>query len=252
MPAPPPPPEELHSRFLKRIRELDPHSSPYDKFRDLCALAYCAIAKQTALSEVRAQELEDRYMQIVGTYRDKNTVRAYPELLAFAQIALSQGGCDFLGRLSSELEILNSENGQTFSPYPLARLMAQMTLGDAAALIKRDGYLTLCEPASGAGVMVLAAADVLQEQGFNPSETLLAEATDVAALCFHMSYIQLAMRGIPARVIHGDSLSREVIEWSWTPAAIPFMIRHPAMFAKQANEPATPASPAPPQDFSLI
>jgi hypothetical protein len=35
-------------------------------------------------------------MQIVGTYRNKATVRAYPELLGLAASAVPQG-CDFLG-----------------------------------------------------------------------------------------------------------------------------------------------------------
>ena len=68
-------PQDCVSAFIKRIVALDREKSPYDKFRDFCEMAFCACAKLTAPTHERAQELEDRYMQIVGTYRDKDTVR---------------------------------------------------------------------------------------------------------------------------------------------------------------------------------
>jgi len=71
-------PRDCVSAFIKRLTELDREKSPYDKFRDFCEMGFCACAKITAPTPERAQELEDRYMQIVGTYRDKDTVRAYP------------------------------------------------------------------------------------------------------------------------------------------------------------------------------
>src|ERR1017187_240829 len=95
----PPPPKDCVSAFVKRITALDREKSPYDKFRDFCEMVFCAKAKRMAQTREPADELENRYMQIVGTYRDKDTVRAYPGLLALAANAIHQG-CDFLGSVA--------------------------------------------------------------------------------------------------------------------------------------------------------
>ena len=160
-------PKDCVKAFVKRITALDHEKSPYDTFRDFCEMAFCAYAKTTAPTPERAQELEDRYMQIVGTYRNKDTVRAYPELLGLAANAIRQG-CDFLGSVATEMEILNAQIGQFFTPYEVARFMAMMSLEHAAALIGQNGFLTLQEPASGAGGMVLAGSRCADATGIRP------------------------------------------------------------------------------------
>ncbi|MGH9721491.1 MAG: SAM-dependent DNA methyltransferase, partial [Bryobacteraceae bacterium] len=182
-------PQDCVSAFIKRLTALDREKSAYEKFRDFCEMAFCACAMTTAPTPERAQEMEDRYMQIVGTYRDKDTVRAYPALLALAGSAIPQG-CDFLGSVATELEVLNAQIGQFFTPYDVARMMAMMSLEGAADMIAANGFLTLQEPASGAGGMVLAAADTLAQQGFDPGLHMLVNAIDLSPLCFHMTYLQ--------------------------------------------------------------
>jgi len=222
-------PKDCVSAFIKRLNALDREKSAYDKFRDFCEMAFCACAKLTAPTPERAQELEDRYRQIVGTYRDKDTVRAYPELLALAANAIPRG-CDFLGSVATEMELLNAQIGQFFTPYDVARMMAMMSLNDAAALIAEKGFLTLQEPASGAGGMVLAAAQTLQDSGFDPGLHMLVNAIDLSPLCFHMTYLQLTLRGIPALVEHGNTPSGERFARAWTPAATAFYLHHGRLF----------------------
>ena len=216
--------------FIRRLRTVDPHRSPFEKFRDICELAFCAHAKPTAPTPERAQALEDRYMHIVGTYRDKDTIRAYRELLALAFIAVSAGGCDFLGHVASDLEILDARNGQFFTPYEVSRAMAMMTLVDVKPKIEEHGFITICEPACGAGGMVLACADTLADQGFDPSRSMLVQATDVASLCYHMTFMQLTMRGIAANVQHGNSLSLETFDQAWTLPTVAFYAHHGKLF----------------------
>lgn len=223
------PPKDCVSAFIRRLTALDREKSPYDKFRDFCEMVFCAKAKRMAPTRERADELEDRYMQIVGTYRDKDTVRAYPGLLALAHSAIRQG-CDFLGSVATQMEVLNAQTGQFFTPYDVARMLAMMSLQDAAAIIAQNGFLTLQEPASGAGGMVLAAADTLAQQGFDPGLHMLVHATDVSSLCFHMTYLQLSLRGIPALVTHGNSLTLETFSRAWTPPAMVFYDQHGRLF----------------------
>ena len=53
------------------------------------------------------------------------------------------------------------------------------------------------EPASGAGGMALAAAKVIREAGIDVGQQLFVEAWDIAYNAFNMTYLQLAIAGIP-------------------------------------------------------
>jgi hypothetical protein len=192
-------------------------------------MGFCALAKLTAPTPERAQERKDRYMQIVGTYRDKDTVRAYPELLALAATAIPQG-CDFLGSVASGMELLNARIGQFFTPYDVARMMAAMTLHDVPEIVARNGFLTMHEPASGAGGMVLATGDALAQQGFDPGLHMLVNAIDLSPLCFHMTYLQLSLAGIPGLVECGNTLSGERFDRAWTPQTPAFYLHHGRLF----------------------
>ena len=49
-------------------------------------------------------------------------------------------------------------------------------------------------------------------------------------LCFHMTYLQLSIRGIPALVTHGNSLTLESFARAWTPPTIAFYDHHGRLF----------------------
>lgn len=222
----PPSTPKPQDEFIRKITKLDRSLSNRDKFRDFCELAYCAYAKLAAPTKERADELEAQYMRIVDRYQDKDTVRAYPELLAIAQMAVEDGGCDFLGEVSGQLEVLDSYKGQFFTPYSVSRMMAQMLIKDADKVLEQDGYITILEPASGAGGMVLACADVIQGLGYNPMTSMLVHTIDISPLCYHMCYLQLTWRGVPAFVNLGDTLRLEMYEGAWTVHALPFRWHH--------------------------
>jgi hypothetical protein len=146
--------------FSKRLLELDRSKTPFEKFRDFCEMAYCAYAKLMA-APAETDALEECYMRIVGTYADKDTVRAYPEMLAWATLTVADRQ-EFFGKVASQLELLDTQNSQFFTPHDVSRMMAEMIIGDPKAIIDEQGYITLQEPASGAGGMLLAVADVLE------------------------------------------------------------------------------------------
>jgi len=244
------------AEFVKRIQRFNALDGR-DHFRSFIEMAYCSYAKVTAGDKERADKLEERYMQIVGTLKPE-TVREYPELVGLIFTGLQPGGCDFLGSASSQLEALNAQAGQFFTPYHISRCMAEMVLGDLAATIAAKGYITIAEPACGSGGMILAAADVFKRQGFEPHTSMLVRATDVSPLCFQMTFLQLTLRGIPALVLHGNSLSNEAPwEQAWTPAAIEFFERHGRLFeeqqpGEQSSAPMPPVTPGAPLQLSFF
>ena len=217
-----------HQNFVKELSRLDSSKTVTEKFRDFCELAYCSYAKLTANKE-KAHTLENRYMQIVSSYPDKDTIRASPALLAQAYIAVNEKQ-DFFGKVASEIGALDARAGQFFTPYEICLLMAEITLADAAAQINEKGFLTLNEPTAGAGAMLLAAADVLERQGFDPTIHLIVKAQDISQLCFHMCFLQLTFRAVPALVERANTLSLEVFESAWTPASFVFHSKHGGLF----------------------
>lgn len=96
-------------------------------------------------------------------------------------------------------------------------MMAQINLKDATAIIERKGFITLSEPASGGGGMILAAAQVIAEQKYDPGQVMFFVATDVAPMCYHMTYLQTSILGLSGIVQHANSLSQQCWAYRFTP-----------------------------------
>lgn len=216
------------AEFLQIIRRIENSGYSHDAFRDWCEMAYCAWAKLTEQQRNTdaANRLEARYMEIVGKYPKEVIREDFQKLASLAQEAVEAGGCDFLGEIASELSVLNDAQGQFFTPYHVCRMMATMMLGDVKGQIAAKGYLSVGEPASGAGAMILAVADEVEAQGFPIYETLLVQATDLNPIAYWMCFLQLGWRGVPAHCFHGNTLSDEMFEDAWTVTSLWFHSKH--------------------------
>ncbi|MGO2345796.1 MAG: N-6 DNA methylase, partial [Providencia sp.] len=104
-----------------------------------------------------------------------------------------------------------------FTPDNVSYLMAQFHLGDIYNDLKNKDYISLSDPASGSGGMILAVIKGMLEKGFNPSSNIWVQATDISRVAALMCYIQLSLWGVPAQIIVGNSLSLEVREVWNTP-----------------------------------
>jgi hypothetical protein len=224
--------------FAKILRRHEHGKSEREKFRDFVDMAYCAIAKTMASDEERADQLEERYMRVVNTYRDKEAIRIYPQLLALTWQYCSYFD-DFLGVVSGELSVLDSYQGQFFTPMGVSRMMARMQLSAAMDIIDERGYITVGEPACGAGGMVLAAAEELQRQGADIGTQMLVHANDISHIAFQMCYVQLSLAGIPALVERRNTISWELFEQAITPAYRLFHAKHGDVGFQRAKKPAS-------------
>jgi len=160
-----------------------------------------------------------------------------PELLSLTTLAINEGNCDFLGEIAAEIEALDKKNGQFFTPYHISKCMAAINLAGAQTIINEQGFITINDPAAGAGCMILACADYLEEQGNDIATTMSAYVTELSRMTYHMLFVQLSMRGIPAAVFHGNSLSLEVYESAYTPTAIYFFDKHGQLFDEERKDP---------------
>ncbi|WP_321891021.1 MULTISPECIES: N-6 DNA methylase [Burkholderia cepacia complex] len=195
-----------------------------------------AIALSNSVDKPQFEPRERRYLEIVGKYKPEELqlfARMFAELtLSFEHRlgvddnlppgALPCPGnlTDVLGETYMMLDIGNDRAGQFFTPYSISRLMAGITIGGRSDAIEQDGFMRMQEPACGAGGMVIATADALLSVGENYQQTLHATCIDIDARCVHMTYLQLSMMHVPAIVVHGNALTREVWGMWYTPAHI--------------------------------
>ena len=72
--------------------------------------------------------------------------------------------------------------------------------------------------------MVIGAVWAMQRKGIDYRRKSFFVAQDIDIRCVWMAYIQLSLYGIPAVVIHGNTLTMETWSQWYTPcAAVPFM-----------------------------
>jgi hypothetical protein len=195
-------------------------------FTDFCEMAAISLSNAVDLGQRTAREA--RYMAIIKQYDLLQDRLVFPAMLAELTMALEITEQDVLGPISYALGLCNDRGGQVWTPHVISSMMARMVLagngggdnGDIAETIRDHGFITACEPCCGPGGMVLAFAQAFKEEGYNPQTQLHFQAVDVAAWCCHMSYVQIALCGIPAVVIVGNSLSMQFTEYWYTPMHI--------------------------------
>ena len=111
--------------------------------------------------------------------------------------------------------------------------MAEISMSAVGSIIEENGFVTVQEPAVGAGGMVIAMADVIEGLAFDPAKHLWIEATELSRSTYHMGFIQINARGVAGRVICGNSLSMETYSSPYTAAAAGFYAVNGDPFAKQ-------------------
>jgi hypothetical protein len=204
----------LHKDFEKLIRSVCHRHQLWRVFGDFCEAAAISLANAIAKDPAR----EERYLKIVGAYEPAE-VAVFPKLLGLTTLALEQLDCDFLGEAFMALELGSHWHGQFFTPLALCRAMAELTLDDDVARTVADrGFVTVQEPAAGAGAMVIGFAGAMRARGLEPQSQLHVVAIDKDPTAAHMCFVQLALLGIPAQVVVGDTLRMELREAFYTPA----------------------------------
>lgn len=197
--------------IVKRLRANTGATDMHTVFGDFCAMA--AAALRNRVDPHGYQEREDDYARVQSRYTVEQMTR-FAEVLALVTLELDENPRDVLGEVYMQLEISSREQGQFFTPYSVCQLMAGMQLGDAAERLQSTPFLTLYEPACGAGAMVVAATQCLKAQGLNYQQQLHVTADDLSLTAVHMSYVQFSLLGIPALVNHRNSLTLEHFD-SW-------------------------------------
>ena len=190
---------------------LDRSRSVSTVFNDFLTLSCCSLAQTV----YRSDNLEQRYLNIIKTYT-KEQAEEFSKLLAFLVLGLEQDSQDFLGQVYMSLNLGSQANGQYFTPYSVCKFMAEINFAEIESF-QSNQLITLSEPCCGSGALIIAFAQTLREHNINYQQNLFVEAIDISEMCFKMTYIQLSLLGIPAKVVQGDSLSLKFQQVLYTP-----------------------------------
>lgn len=197
--------------FYKLFYATAKHQNPQETFADFIKTSAIAIHNGTAFCEAR----EQRYFSIIEKYSD-NDVQNMCHMLSHLVMMLDEKPVDALGEIMSELGLTSAKSGQFFTPFAVSAMCAKMTFNEE--LLKRKAYVTVSDPASGTGGMLLAFVGELIERGYNPADKVFCEAVDVDEVVALCSFLQLSLWNVPSHVVIGNSLSMEYREHWFTPA----------------------------------
>lgn len=224
-----PPPQtltEIKKEYIKTIQQLSLSRHSWQAWQDSTELIALSIAQSTKYNEER----EKTYMRTIGRYTH-NEAQLFPKLLALTIQALELKPHDFLGSIFMDLELGSKWHGQIFTPYELCLLVAELTVSKQQ--FDNDKIISVNEPAVGAGGMIIALCEHLQNLKINYQRQLkiVVQDTDYVACC--MSYIQLSLMGCSAVVINGNTLSLEIRNYWYTPIAMTQYFTHWAQDTKE-------------------
>jgi hypothetical protein len=212
-----------HKQLINLIQQLSYRHSSWQVFSDFVEIS--AIAVSNTVDWVHWEDREKQYEETIKKY-DQKEQSLFPQMIVHLVEALEDeiadgGPTDVLGQIFHDLELHNKYKGQFFTPPHICEMMGDMAISaQVKKEIKEKGFITLGEPAAGSGAMVLGFAKAMIKKKLNYCSQLAVTATDIDLKCVHMTYLQLSLYGIPAVVIHGNTLTVE--EWSrwYTPVYI--------------------------------
>lgn len=209
---------DMKKIIIKKFHKLQGKRDLWTIYNDFLILS--AITISNSIDLVNRKHREEQFLQVESKYSREEMI-VFGEILGALTVALETPG-DILGELLMELDLGSKLNGQFFTPYHLCELTAQLTIDKDKLIneINEKGYITLNEPASGGGAMIIAFAEAMKSLGFNPQKQLIVTCNDLDIKSVYMTYIQLSLLGIPAIVEHMNTLSLEKYSTWKTPGYI--------------------------------
>ncbi|QEY25806.1 N-6 DNA methylase [Neisseria zalophi] len=186
-----------------------------DLFRDFVEVTAIVLINQYAF-DGKWEQRENRYHEIRKQYAESD-FKQFAEILGVLIVETrgqrEQGlFADILGCLYMDLGLGNPNSGQYFTPYNISKLMAAIVNQDLAEKLKTDPFVSVLEPTCGSGVNLIAFAENVCSLGYTPTQHMAAVGVDIDALCVWMCFIQCQLYRIPAKIVHGNSLTNEYWE----------------------------------------
>ncbi len=196
--------------FIKIIKQLSYSKGSWQVFNDFAECAMIAISQPF----YKNKEMEEKYMRIIKNY-SKDEANLLAKLMALTTVALEDEYQDFLGEMFISLELNNKWKGQFFTPYTISKFMAMSLINEDE--FKSKFLVKVSDPCVGAGALPIAMVEAMYKSKVNYQQKVYFECIDIDYLAFCMAYVQLSLLGLPAKIIHGNTLSNETFKVLCTP-----------------------------------
>lgn len=200
--------EQTQRELLKIFDDACYRHNRWQVWSDFVVMAAISISNTVDRSHFDARE--KMYMSIVSKYNERE-LNCFAEMFARIVVAIDMNpDQDFLGELFMSLGLGNESGGQFFTPYSVCRAMAAMTFGeDLKAKVEKQGWVSVNDPACGAGALLIAFANECQRpgNGINYQTSVLFVAQDIDLIAGCMCYIQLSLMGCPGYVVIDNTLT---------------------------------------------
>lgn len=200
--------------IVKLLDGLTGRYSRWEVWQDFIIMSAISIANTVGGPHKDAREKE--YLTRASKYT-KQESEVFSQMLYEVVADLERNpDQDMLGELFMSLDLANEWKGQFFTPYSVCRAMAAMSYGeDFKAKVEKQGWVSVNDPACGAGALLIAFANECRRPGhdLNYQTSVLFVAQDIDFLAGCMCYIQLSLMGCPGYVVIDDSLARPATSW---------------------------------------
>lgn len=200
------------NRFVSVFKSTGRHLRRWEVFSDFLSL----VASELDIARIRTPESIEHCRKICARY-EASDIANMQEMFCLMVCALEAKFHDFLGAIFMELELGDNWRGQYFTPYSVQSLMARMLMPGVRDTIRREGIVTISDPACGAAGMLIAYAECLLEADINPSVQMFGSCIDIDPVAADMAFIQLSLLGIAAEVVTGNTLTMQFSRVRYTP-----------------------------------
>lgn len=188
--------------FMTEFQKLCQTRSSWQVWADLMTCIACAIS-----NKADPEHFDSREKEYKACIEGIGQAEAAAKIFAIIAIALENNPQqDFLGQMYMSLGLGNHWKGQFFTPYHLCEAMARLQIDDLDQKIEEDGYISINDPACGAGATLIAAANMAKKCRHNFQDHVLFVAQDIDRITGMMCYIQLSMLGCAGYVCIADTL----------------------------------------------
>ena len=194
--------------FIKVFQELCYSRSSWQVWADLMAAMACTLANSVDKTEPRYTAREKEYEECI---KRLGGVEKPAKCFAIVVEALERNpNQDFLGKLYMSLELGNHWKGQFFTPYNVCECMAGITINDNVQTLEKQEWISVNDPACGAGATLVAAANIFHRKKINYQTRVLFTANDIDRVVAQMCYIQLSFLGCAGWVAVANTISNPV------------------------------------------
>lgn len=197
--------EGTEKEFLEVFSRLCYSRSPWQVWTDLISAIACSISNAADRTPEHFRARKKEYSECI---KRLGSVEKPARILHIIVMALeNEPEQDFLGKIYMNLNLGNHWKGQFFTPYNVCKMMAQMTVGNVDRQIEEHGYISICDPACGAGATLIATANILKGSKYNFQNHVLFVGQDVDRVVSQMCYIQLSLLGCAGYICVGNTLT---------------------------------------------